>query len=237
MIARWTIGSTLTTGIRILEESVRLFDSLYKLKKYICYNNIKLSKIQHLSKYGVKFVNQHLHPAPIYESVNETWKYRPARLNIDSHEIFIDNDLVITSKIPKIDQFLQTNRSLMLKGRRRYYGKYDHLIDKNLKINTGIFGLPPYFDLEKEMKEICKFDSINKWVQNREKGLFDDQGIITACLQKLNPIIINENEIFNYDCNFEEKPDDAVVGFHFINANRTTHKGWIDYVNNKCKLL
>lgn len=226
-LIRWTIGNiNKSDGILILKESIKQFKKFYPYCDFtICYNQISSVYLYFLD---TPLYNQELYNnKELYTPKNETWKIYPPRLRLNSHELIIDNDLIITERIPEIDQFFNNDSTLLLRGSQRYYGKYDYLIPKNIFINSGIYGMPPNFDFEAKIMHICKWDEQKEWEQDRVKGLFDDQGIITTCLLDYkNTIIIENSNIYNYET---KKPPIKAKGYHFIDANRKYHPGWQEF--------
>jgi len=111
-ILRWTIGKVSRDGMRCLIMSFQNLFALYgdRFEYFICYNNIKKNELRWTKKYPITLVCQHdftsdLKIDPIKE--NPCWKLYPARLDLDCHEIFIDNDLILYKKIPIIDRFIE----------------------------------------------------------------------------------------------------------------------------------
>ena len=92
-----------------------------------------------------------------------SWKLYPPRIRLTQHEIFLDNDVVIYKKIPLIDEFLKSKKiTFATEAKKRNYGNFDKAIPEKTLINTGLFGLPPYFDIKSKINEILK-DGWNNW--------------------------------------------------------------------------
>lgn len=225
-IFRWTVGNVSDQGLDILRLSVKKIKKLYDPECIICYNNIDPSKI----KINVELIDQKTCDFPVAEPIGELWKLVPVRIDINRHEIFVDNDLVIFRRIQKIDDFLNSSeKTLLMSGHSRFFGQYENLIPVFYKINSGLFGIPPNFDFGSKLKKYF----LGKWSQDRNNGQFDDQGIIALSLLDNDNLLITENEIFNFDINIRKECPKNVNGLHFINANRIEHSGWTNYKKPK----
>lgn len=223
-LCRWTVGPTHSRGLDILRQSVKNFRMLYpEFDLKICYNQIdKIDMDMDIELYHQSGIE--LDISPIYGDAwnGPCWKLYPPRMRIESHELVIDNDLVIYKRIPEIDLFLQSNnRALILEARYRNYGQFGHLVG-DLKLNSGLYGMPPYYDLEHQIQQM----DIDKWAI---RG--DDQGLLAANLQNVDPIIITTQRIMPLD----DKHDlliSGIGGAHFIHANTAIkHKAWELYEN------
>jgi hypothetical protein len=142
--------------------------------------------------------------------------------------LVVDNDLIIVNKIPQIDEFFKNDCTLLLTGGsdKRYYGQYEKFVPDGFIINSGIYGMPPKFDFAAKISALCGLNPI--WNQNRSEGLFDDQGIIAACLMTTNFIIIPPSQILNCD-KMHNKEIIKSNGYHFINSNRGCEKYWKEF--------
>lgn len=205
-LVRWTIGPTTPDGIRCLRKSIDKLCGLYDIEPVICYNQIDPQQFTDL---GVRLVNQ-TEDLPSSESpIGVTWKLYPPRLAIDRHELFIDNDLIIEKKIPELDHFFKSDQTLLLEGSGRNYGRFEKHVPIGYKINSGLFGLPPGFDLKGQME----FYGTN-WERNSRT--FDEQGLVATSLLNYREFsIISSSTITN--CEMEWV---SGSGFHFIGLNR-----------------
>jgi hypothetical protein len=187
--------------------------------RVVCVNGIDKSKIPNID--AELYFQTHT-PDIEYQPKAEMWKMYPARMRIDSHEIVMDNDLIIFNRVPEIDRFVSGDFTLMLRGRSRRYGKYDHLVPMPHAINSGLYGMPPNFNLALSIKDACAGDTIREWTE-----WCDDQGIIAYSLFKHNHIIIEPETIFNYfsEYNLSSLPSN-LSGVHFIGSNRGAHGNW-----------
>jgi hypothetical protein len=223
-LIRWTIGPVKEEGFSCLGKSVRNMKHLYPECDFvICYN--QLTRLQHerISELGVDLLDQSkyldsLKYHPHGKSVH--WKLYPPRLNLDSHEICMDNDIILWKRVPEIDYFLSSKDTcLIYQGINRLYGSYDLNIPKLVRINSGIYGLPPNFDFRSKLKSIQK-----KW-SNR----FDEQGIVASILCQESYCMIPLPYVPICECwmssNDFKKTMDAFLrnefccGMHFVGIN------------------
>lgn len=257
---RWSIGDISTKeSFFVLKESVKFLKKTYQnnFEYAICYNikdNIKFKFLQEISnKYEVKLIEQNWKDAPIPDNIpnfnqksfidsskqsGSLWKYCPNRISEDSHEIFIDNDVIITKKIKVIDDFLNDNLVLLSKDNTRFFGRYDFLHQEKVAYNSGIIGLPPFYDLHKRIYKVWN----NYKLYNL--SFADEQGLVTFVLSNEKHFLIDTNEvgIFHYDyyfdgqnkINYSKINFSKFKGFHFVGINRRKkHEGWNHYNNLK----
>ena len=221
---RWTIGKVHEAGWECLSESTRLLPKIYPEFDYvICYNNLSIEETMKLVEFGIPLHEQTKEQIsiPYLESSdvsNHFWKLCPTRLRKESHEIWIDNDIIIRERIPEIDQFLNSNSPIISRTwGEQQYGRFDDMIEKEEWSScAGFFGLPPHFDLEKRALEIC---------QGMPLQGFDEQGMITYIVsEEENWIPVNSWHIHQEGW---WKPVKKIPpGTHFIRLNTGTNSAW-----------
>ena len=217
-IVRWTIGDVSKEGFVTLYHSVKNFINLYKdnFEYFICYNNITEKQLNIVKNFPIVFINQHnyineLKLNPICG--NPCWKLYPPRLDLNRHEIFIDNDLIIYKKIPIIDNFLNKNNLLFIsEAIMRSYGNFLKYITISENLNTGIFGLYPNFDFKLKINNIIEDKKIIKWSNH-----LDEQGLVSLIFQNYNFELIDLNQI--YVCHKSFKLKKGKYGIHFVGLN------------------
>lgn len=262
-IFRWTVGDVSDDGLSILNASIKIALSIYKnnFDWYVCFNGIQLDKINSLvSKYPtIKLYKQDWSQSPLKidepeqkskEEKNSllisgsVWKICPPRLNINVHEIVVDNDIILHRHLEEIDQFLTSkNKTLIAAGCKYFCGEYAI----SSPLNSGFYGLPPNYDFS------CKL--YDNWIRN-PKGFLnyaDEQGLVCQTLEKENHIIIPcsklcllpPNKLWFKNTNFNSKKEvkygskyslnlfKKSYGLHFVYANRMKHNGWKFYVKQK----
>lgn len=210
---RITVGPVKELGLKLLRKNIRLLKRIYpEVDIAVCFNQID----PNLLNVDVEKIDQidFIDSLPYFPKA-ETWKLYPPRLRLSSHEIILDNDILLFKRVPEIDEFLNSDRPLLLNGRVKVYGKYQSLIKSSHAINSGIFGIPPNFDFKKEIEEFCKNDKIKKWTD-----WCDDQGVVGGVLLDRNPIFIKADSVMNYLSTFEFQPKGHWNGIHAIGANQ-----------------
>lgn len=217
-LVRWTIGNSTPNGYESLLQSVINFRKLYDVDIVVCHNNHP--EITDFAINGFKCIDQTKYNT---KDIGVAWKLYPSRLGPTQHEIFIDNDLIIESHIDEIDQFLGSNSTLLLEGEGRNYGRFNNHVPPGFNINSGLFGVPPNFNLQKYIN----FFSDN-WQNNcsHSSHTWDEQGLVAfALLSYEKHVIIPNTKITNCESNF--KP---AQGMHFVGLNRRKHhQPWNDY--------
>jgi len=229
-ILRWTIGDVSDQGHVCFRMSfLKIFNLYgYDFDYFVCYNNIDLSRLSWLKNYSVRLLNQHdfvsdIKINPIQN--NPCWKLYPPRIDLNRHEMWIDNDLIIYKKIPIIDKFLNSKNTIFItEGQKRSYGCFDNLIQSKEKLNTGFFGLFPGFDLKNEINTTLKNNSIENW-----KNHLDEQGLLSYIFLKNRLEIITLEDI--YVCHIEFPYKVGKYGQHFVQLNQGKLKHWNVYIN------
>lgn len=236
-IARWTIGNVSSDGFDCLAESMKCLLSQYDLQPVVCYNCDfeLLEAIKPNLPTNTIFIDQHSHLSSCSAMpVGVAWKLYPPRINIDKHEIVIDNDLVINYHIQQIDDFLGGTHTLMLEENSRTYGRFEKMVPVGLTINSGLYGMPPQFDLQGFVKFYCG----DEWEENargehRANRTFDEQGLVAFALSSYRKYdIIPSTCITNCEQQLIEGK-----GCHFIGLNRRSfHRPYRLYKCRNCKL-
>lgn len=229
-ILRWTIGNVHPCGFDVLAKSVDLAVKLYPdFDRIICHNNLTPLELRQIQKMDTELIDQTKHlddlPHPPDKMCEVAWKLFPARIRSSSHEIFIDNDIVLTDRLYEIDEFLSNNCPLLYQGLHGLHGRYE--VPKGIQINSGIFGLPPGFDFKQELSR-----RMLPWT-----GRFDEQGLVAATLldqPKHIMIGLPTVPIVEPDFSLEAQEKNHIrKGFHFARANKESHPKFYQWVNNK----
>lgn len=247
-IARWTVGHVSNCGMDILMESTKVFEKIYpEFDLMVCYNNIDRSI---LPKFSSKVIVRQQHsneinyPLTAFDDPLEGvayrkggmagsgWKLVPPRLNIKTHELWIDNDIIVRNRMKDIDSWLKkTNCGIISEGLGRIFGVYESLIPKQLKICAGFFGLPPHFDFHATILKYCKC------LNGKSLGHYDEQGLVAATITNMKNFIIVPQERLRIVENHHAF-DNFADGIHFVGANRLDkHSGWETYKRLRMKII
>ena len=242
------MGNVSEAGWECLSESTRLLPKVYpEFDFVICYNSfhqetllktrrkdrnphreakLKEERLDRLRSFGIDLYEQKEEELDIPhnflrpESVsNHAWKLCPTRLRPESHELWIDNDAIITDRIPEIDKWLNKDVPIISTAfGREHYGRFDPKIDNDVACCAGLFGLPPHFGFKEKLLQGCGGVPLEA---------FDEQGLVVS-------IVINEEGWIPISAsNFNQvgwfrtlKPH---RGYHFIRLNTGTNSAWEDY--------
>lgn len=232
-LMRWTIGGNVSkAGWECFSESIRIIPKIYPEFDYvICHNNMNDKMMNHLKSFGVDLYEQkHEEIGVPFEFnrkttdnvSNHAWKLCPLRLRPNSHEIWIDNDIILWNRIPEIDEFLNNDKPIVSQTwSRELYGQFDCDVPDSCSICAGFFGLPPNFPFKE------KIDNANKF--KMPLSGFDEQGMIAYIITSnengwigIEPYHLNQ--LGWWDC-VKEMP----LGAHFIRLNTGTNSGWETY--------
>lgn len=253
---RWTCGPVSEQGLDILIESVRKSTQALGVDNFdwlICYNGFQEEELNRLKKsltgFPIFYFSQNWTECPIednqgypfgadgnFESNGNRcggtlWKVCPARMRMETHEIVMDNDIVLLKKFPQIDEFLRENKVLILEEPIYFYGRYAHLLhDKPL--NSGFMGFPPKYDFASEIRKVWKANGSLKRISQA-----DEQGLLMATLSAQPSLRISKEqmvEILAKDNSTKITGEEQ--GIHFTQANRTSiHHAWQKYKDRDLK--
>jgi hypothetical protein len=262
-LLRWTIGGVSQQGLHIFKQSLvktiaalgtEFFDYM------ICYNNINFNDLEFAKCIYDKilFHEQNWQDCPIpHREVSikkngviekdtnifggSLWKLCPPRIRQETHEIILDNDLIINKRFQELDRFLSSTRTLLLSENIPFFGRYDSCFTANEAYNSGLIGLPPGYDFSSDLLETWRMLG-----EFPDLSYSDEQGLVCFVLKNTDPIVIASNKIVEihqqgqrnihngvevhkvYDFNNKES------GIHFVEANRNAHKPWKYYKYKNC---
>ncbi len=227
-IIRWTIGPVKPDGFHCLTTSIKRMQDLYDATYIVCHNNLNKDQLSLLEGLGVQLIDQR-QSICAEEPLGVAWKLYPQRLGV-THELFIDNDLVIQERLSEIDRFFDSDSTLLLQGVSRNYGRFSRHVPKGLCINSGLFGVPPALSLADRLQFYGETWTENCFSENRT---WDEQGFVATALSNYREFHIISNEtIVNCETTYCEAP-----GLHFVGLNRSDyHHPYRSYVNRYVKI-
>ena len=249
---RWTVGNCLQQGLDILAESIQRTTKTIGIDVFdwaICYNGLNRENLDFLQKAigdkPIQLLCQDWSQCPIDDhcqtprrrdgSFNwngnqcggSLWKVCPPRLRMDSHEIIMDNDILLLKKFSQIDEFLQSDKVLILQEPIRFYGRYDRMMPPNVFLNSGFMGLPPGYDFGQAIRQAWEENGVLTSLSQA-----DEQGLLMYTLSRSQSIRIRANqmiELLHGDFNTVVRGNEE--GLHFTQANRIpNHRPWSRYL-------
>lgn len=238
---RWSIGPALDAGFGVLKYSIKNAKNIYPdFDHVICHNQLDDNKKKLLSGLGVRLIDTtNLKSSlciPPDSGYFVYWKLYPPRLRLNSHEIWIDNDIIIEDRLPEINSFLNNKRSVLLyQGRKSLHGAFNEDIPDGISINSGIFGIPPGMNFQKRLNDNIQRKGMNKW-----NNKFDEQGLVAKTLLEENEIYIiplTSIPLAHSESSIEPFLKQPMrKGFHFVGVNYFgIHKGWNEYIQMHIK--
>jgi len=252
---RWTVGSCLAQGLDILGESIQKTTAALGLDRFdwmICHNGLNQEDLDVIKRYignkPITLFKQNWEMAAVPDDIawaspkrkdgsyewngnhcgGTMWKVCPPRMRMESHEIVMDNDIVLLRKFPQIDHFLKMpNMALILEEPIRFYGRFDAVFpDGGPYLNSGFMGFPPGYDYGSEIKRVWEQHGS---LQNLSQA--DEQGLLTYTLSRLPSVRVKKEqmkEVLARD--FRSEIDGTEQGIHFTQANRIPkHHCWNKY--------
>ncbi len=153
-------------------------------------------------------------------------------MRMETHEIIMDNDILLLKSIPQIEQFLSDDKKVMiLEEPIRFYGRYDALFPGDPPyLNSGLIGLPPGFDYGKEIA--ANWHKHGKYMNMTQA---DEQGLLTYTLSQQPNIRIHSDQMKEFlGRDYTAKVTGEEAALHFTQANRMPrHRGWLQYCEMK----
>ncbi len=159
LVIRWTFGETKErpTSLQafdLLETSIRFANLLFpEAEKILVISHIIYPNSFEKIKEIARNTGTDLLEVPNTWDNNEKnsfLKYIPARINPDKYELFLDADVILW-KIPEtLKQWIKQSDAFLVNSDRNgnYYGVYQNVFPSDLKLNAGILGFPPGFQIE-----------------------------------------------------------------------------------------
>jgi len=214
------MGPSSQAGFKVLLRSVRLIKKIYpSFELYICYNGLNKDQQNFLKGFGINLIAQQTKGLNCNPS-GVAWKLYPPRIDITRHEIFIDNDLILYKPLDEIDWFLERSNSFIItEGLWRVFGNKESFVPKNLRINSGLFGIPPYFDFAQKINDLCKGSC---W-----EDYFNEQGTVATIVCQNDYKIIPLHTVAI--CN-EGRFKPGTHGTHFCGLNKGFFESWNKYL-------
>lgn len=227
-LLRYTMGKVSSLGWTILFESIRNIKKVYpEFDIVICHNKLSFEEISMLTDLGVDLIAQdQLEQTFAFVDDDEgkirnfCWKLMPPRLRLESHELWVDNDIIIRERIEGIDRWLQGSTSIISRGFCHDYGRFAKSMQFKDSCCAGFFGLPPNFDFQSEINRLCDGKPL--------KG-FDEQGLVSVIVTSIEGfIMLPHRDLVLLSETWKPRPDFWIPkGLHFARSNRfTNHVSW-----------
>jgi hypothetical protein len=249
---RWTVGSCLPQGLAILAESINRTTRALGIDNWdwaVCHNGLNRDDLEFLTKAigdrPIQLIAQNWATCPVPDNCQTPrrrdgsfewngnrcggtlWKVCPARMRMESHEIVMDNDVVMLQAFPQIQRFLQEDKALVLEEPIRFYGRYDCLFGSDPPyLNSGFLGFPPGYDYGSKL-----FETWVKHGRYENISQSDEQGLLTYTLSQHPNIRIGSDqmvEVLHRD--FKTQLTGREQAIHFTQSNRIpNHHQWAKY--------
>jgi hypothetical protein len=184
----------------------------------ICHNNLLEVEVKRLKRLGVLLLEQTeamsiVPHRDVSVCKDFAWKIIPPRIRPESHELWVDNDLIIRDRIPDIDEWLNKSTGIVSRGFSSLYGRFASRIDPSIDCCAGFFGLPPYFDFRARIVDLCGNEPLEE---------FDEQGLVVYVVSQIPGfMVVDYNYLRMWGHWQTEFGGNFPAGIHFCGANRT----------------
>lgn len=234
-LLRWIIGPVRREGFVCLSHSVRSAKKLYpELNLLICHNRLDDDQLALVNRLDVPTFDQKDAEGITATRPNNNfgfcWKLYPPRISLGEHEIVMDNDVVLEKRVPQIDSFLNGDHTLFCEGVLGLHGRFGKHIE-GVKVNSGIYGMPPGFDFAAVCRKICGEKKLSSWERRH-----DEQGIVGATLLSYDePLIVPLTTVAFLRPH--AKYQSGFCGYHFSGINsRPDHPPWRQHLSKIIKI-
>ena len=241
LVVRWTIGDVRKRGFELLHLSIacarRLFGS--SARYVVCVNSIEVDDARRRSGYferGVEWRKVTRADAPEFlsefcsEDLMEGmgWKLCPLRVDLNCHELILDNDCVLWALPQAMRRWLEEpNSYLFTRDVERRMGSFETLCPPGA-MNAGIRGLPPGDDLSEPLMEVLRAATESNGGAQLN-GEIEEQGLQAAAICWRAPLYFVETEEVTLCSPFWPRtPELGTCGAHFVGMN-AAHIPWNYY--------
>ena len=234
LAVRWTVGDASSRGCEALRLSIRgAYNLLGPDAAYVvCLNGIAPEEAR--SRAGPlpaavlwrppgqlrEFLRGYLDHGTA-EGV--AWKFAPLRLFPGRHELALDNDCILWALPDAMRCWLASDRNecLLAEDVREGFGQFAALCPPEPR-NTGIRGLPPWFDLGAALRSVLAERPV------RLASELDEQGLQVAALSRGRRLLaVGLDDVTICSPFHPHLPEVGRCGAHFVGLN-TGHIAW-DY--------
>lgn len=224
---RWTIGDVNVRGFKALRLSVLGMQNIFgeKARYAVCVNTIPADMARKLTGYipNIDWIqNDDLVPDYIKDRLDPNmaegvgWKFAPLRLFPDIFELSLDNDCIIWELPEALKIWLEdsdTRTCVFAEDIKACFGSFREYCNPQPR-NSGIRGIPPNFDFEKNIKRML---AINK---RPLKSELDEQGLQNAAISmETEPLIVSKEEVSICSPFYPHQQYLGTKGAHFVGLN------------------
>lgn len=224
---RWTIGDVSKRGFEALRLSIwgawKMFGT--GTNYTVCVNSIPLTKARALTGEvpdGVKWHDSTYEiPEFIKSYMGENmaegvgWKFAPLSIYPGKYSLALDNDCIMWEAPDAIKKWLDSGEAdcVIAEDVRPCFGQFWQFCGSEPR-NSGIRGLPPYFDLEESLRRVLEKKPVKLTSE------LDEQGLQVAALSlNKQPFVVRVDEVSICSPFPPHLPDVGKKGVHFVGLN------------------
>jgi hypothetical protein len=227
LVLRWTIGDVSREGFEALAWSLlgmaRLFGA--DARYVVCVNTVDPARVRTLvGPVPVDVEWRGVSPADVPAFIRERldarfaegvgWKFAPLRIDEDAFELALDNDCIIWTLPPAIEQWTHDGaRTLIAEDVRAYFGQFSACCGDAPR-NSGIRGLPPRWPFEDDVRTLLDRAREPLTSETDEQGL----QVAAVCLRG-TPLLVTTEEVSICSPFYPHQPHLGRCGAHFVGLN------------------
>jgi hypothetical protein len=229
IVIRWTIGDVSSRGYDALTLSIRGARNIFgaSARYVVCVNTVTVEAARRrvgpvASQVEWSDRTSHL-PEWLLASLDErlaegvAWKFAAVRLCGGDHVLSLDNDVILWRMPPSIRRWLEDDESLLIaEDVFACHGQFARFCPPEPR-NSGIVGLPPFFDPEPILHRLLDTTGIRLSSETDEQGL--QVALVTS--RKHHVVPLHEVSVSGYF-----RPHMLQLGScgaHFVGVNVTNY--------------
>jgi ribosomal protein S18 acetylase RimI-like enzyme len=228
LVVRWTIGDVSSAGFEALRLSVWSATKLFgrRARYVVCVNSVPLD----VARARAGELPEHVEWRDVSDALwpeirpyladnyaeGVAWKFAPLRLDVNAHELALDNDCILWA-VPRAVEHWLAGRSaagcVIAEDVRPCFGQFAARCGPEPR-NSGIRGIPAGFDFGGALLETLREYPV------KLSSELDEQGLQVAALQRrASPAVVSTREVSICSPFPPHLPHLGECGAHFVGLN------------------
>jgi hypothetical protein len=206
IVIRWTVGDVSLRGFDALGFSIRGARNVFgeSARYVVCVNTVPVDiarqRVGAVASQVEWFDRTSHFPEWLFEWLDDglaegvAWKFAALRLCGEHHVLSLDNDVILWRMPPSVRAWLEDGDSLLIaEDVRACHGEFARFCPPEPR-NSGIIGLPPFFDPEPVLRHLLETAGTRLSSETDEQGLH--VALVTSGKHRVVPL--NEVSVSGY---------------------------------------